>query len=657
MSSISSTTKAFSILGKLIYSNVDTSVFTEVITNACDSHIVAKQTRPVEIAMVGPNIHIRDYGTGIAPEAIDTVYMKFFESTKEEDSSVCGKFGLGSKCIYYYNTGVFHVTSFVDGKESLYKFEGGDGKHPSKEIIYENLYTDKPNGVEVIFKVKDINAIKWHLAKLATFSVVPIDVSSILDTKSYYFETTPTILHGTKWKTYTQTSNVPAANSMRGATILQNGLLIQAPVTYSTDNFIVFPIDDKAVPLSLDRTEIKLDKDDLIKLMKSLNTELYDYVSPLLEGNDYEILAKAEKLLGHRQSYVSHLVTSAIPKKHSLLKEFEFNRRILLDAWESDTAINAVYYIHKSSTRYTKITSLYDVPHRLGSYSNNWYILPPRLSNGMNKVKQHMIDNGISQSGVIISSDTTNKKDWCLGFDNYLIVDKTWKHTSSTAVAIPKIKDEDRLTIIKCKTGCRDSIIKLSELKAGCKLVALDDKRYSEFLTYDECYLVPNFTVAKDQKAFESYIKTNGIEVTSTKDLYEYMSTITSTKEFDDYMEQLCDSAKYILSYNLSRFLNYLSPLEKDINKRNVFTSLLTKRRSIVPPVKYSTNYEKIWQYIREHTDNLYYASLVETLSAVVNISQDIKDKYPLVYKLIDHGSASESMVPYLIDYINLIDQ
>jgi DNA topoisomerase VI subunit B len=97
MSSISSTTKAFSILGKLIYSNVDISVFTEVITNACDSHIIAKQTRPVEISMVGPNIHIRDYGTGITPEAIDMVYMKFFESTKEEDSSVCGKFGLGSK--------------------------------------------------------------------------------------------------------------------------------------------------------------------------------------------------------------------------------------------------------------------------------------------------------------------------------------------------------------------------------------------------------------------------------------------------------------------------------------------------------------------------------------------------------------------------------
>lgn len=660
MSSISSTTKAFSILGKLIYSNVDTSVFTEVITNACDSHITAKQTAPVSVTMVGSNIHIRDFGTGIKPEAIDTVYMKFFESTKEEDSSVCGKFGLGSKCIYYYYTGVFEVKTVVDGYESHYKFEGGDGKHPSKEILYENIRSDSPTGVEVSFKVKDINAVKWHLAKLATFSNVEINVSSILDKTNFYKETTPSILKGTKWKTYIQTSNVPTAQHMRGATIIQNGLLIQAPATYSTENFIVFPLDDKAVPLSLDRTEIKLDTDDLKKLIASLNTELKEYVTPLLlSSSKYELLSKAKSLLNYNNSYIANLLGDTSSMDRSILRDFEFNRRELLSKFESTSEINAVYYVYESSTRYSKITNSYDVPNTYDCYNKSWYILPPRLSNGMNKVKHHMLANGIKSSGVVVASDTTNKKDWCLGFDNYLLVDKTWKHTVAPTVSAPKIKDEDRIHITKRKNGERDVAVKLSELKPGVKLLAIEDRAYFEFLDYDECYCTPTFSSSKDQKIFDNYLKTNSIEVTSTKDVYDYMAAITSTPEFDDYMEKICDSTKHILSYNLSRFLNMLAPLEKNIAKRNILTSLLLKRRSAlsISTTSYSVNYDKIWNYVRTHTDNLYYASLVETLSTVVNISQDIKDRYPLLYQMIEHGSIHEVMIPNLIDYINLIDQ
>jgi hypothetical protein len=656
MSSISSTTKAFSILGKLIYSNVDTSVFTEVITNACDSHITAKQIKPVNVTMTGSTIHVQDYGTGIATENIDKVYMNFFESTKEEDSSVCGKFGLGSKCIYYYNTGVFEVKSVVDNKESRYRFSGGDGKHPSKETIYENVDVDAPNGVTVSFKVKDINAVKWHLAKLATFSNVEVDVSAILDPNHYYIENTPPILSGTKWKVYRQTNMVPSTEHMRGATIVQNGLLIQAPVTYSTDNFIVFPLGDKAVPLSLDRTEIKLDPSDLATLMSSLNKELVDYVAPILESsNKFELLSKAKSLLGHVRSYVAQLLCSTTTLDRTILQELQFNKKELLRKWESSLEINAVYNIHVSRTRQEKITSVYDVPSAYSDFNKSWYVLPPRLSNGMNKVRKHMADNGILYSGVIVASDTTNKKDWCLGFDNYLIVDKTWKHVSTPVDTTPKIKDEDKISMIKRKIGEPDCAVKLSELKAGANLVHYDDRAYVEFLNYDEYYTLPVLSSSKDQRILENYLKTNGISPTSTKDVYDYMAGITSTPEFDDFVEQLCDWAKYSYSYNLSRFISYLAPLEKDMKHTNVFSTILRRRRTITKPA-YSINYERVWGFVRTNLDNLYYASLVETVNSVPNISTDIKDKYPLLYQIIERGVANEQLMPYLIEYVNLID-
>ena len=152
---IRNSAKAFNILSSGLYANKIRAIIRELSCNAVDSHTAAgKQEVPFDVHLpnqLDPTFSIRDYGTGLTHDQVQSIYTTYFESTKTESNAFIGALGLGSKSPFSY-TDNFTVTAIKDGKRNVYSaFINGEGV-PSIVLMHSEDSTD-PNGVEVKFAV------------------------------------------------------------------------------------------------------------------------------------------------------------------------------------------------------------------------------------------------------------------------------------------------------------------------------------------------------------------------------------------------------------------------------------------------------------------------------------------------------------------------
>ena len=152
---IRNSAKAFNILSSGLYANKIRAIVRELSCNAVDSHTAAgRQSTPFDVHLpntIDPTFSIRDYGTGLTHEQVQSIYTTYFESTKTESNAFIGALGLGSKSPFSY-TDNFTVTAIKDGTRNVYSaFINGEGV-PSIVLMHSEDSTD-PNGVEVKFAV------------------------------------------------------------------------------------------------------------------------------------------------------------------------------------------------------------------------------------------------------------------------------------------------------------------------------------------------------------------------------------------------------------------------------------------------------------------------------------------------------------------------
>ena len=152
---IRNSAKAFNILSSGLYANKIRAIVRELSCNAVDSHTAAgRQDTPFDVHLpnqLDPTFSIRDYGTGLTHEQVQSIYTTYFESTKTESNAFIGALGLGSKSPFSY-TDNFTVTAIKDGKRNVYSaFINGEGV-PSIVLMHSEDSND-PNGVEVKFAV------------------------------------------------------------------------------------------------------------------------------------------------------------------------------------------------------------------------------------------------------------------------------------------------------------------------------------------------------------------------------------------------------------------------------------------------------------------------------------------------------------------------
>ena len=154
--SIAMNGKAFRVLSDSIYSNKIGSMVREYSCNALDSHVMAGNPEtPFHVHLPSadePWFSVRDFGVGLSPEAIVSVFTRYFESTKDNDNNAIGAFGLGSKTGFSY-TDQFTVTSNYNGMRRVYSAYITESGAPSISMLDESE-TDEGNGVEISINVK-----------------------------------------------------------------------------------------------------------------------------------------------------------------------------------------------------------------------------------------------------------------------------------------------------------------------------------------------------------------------------------------------------------------------------------------------------------------------------------------------------------------------
>ena len=154
--SIIASAEMLDILASGVYSDKIKAPIRELSTNAVDAMIEAgtyhDKTFDVQLpTTLEPKFKIRDYGTGLTPEQVRSVFINYGASTKNNSNLFNGAMGIGSKSPFAY-TRDYVINSYKDGVMYFYNYGKNDENKPVLSEAYSNP-TDEPNGLEISFYV------------------------------------------------------------------------------------------------------------------------------------------------------------------------------------------------------------------------------------------------------------------------------------------------------------------------------------------------------------------------------------------------------------------------------------------------------------------------------------------------------------------------
>jgi len=151
------TAKAIHILTTSLYKEPLTAAIRETIANAYDAYKeVGKNPYSMEIKVRSEDngyvFTVKDYAKGLTKEEIETVYTKFFFSTKEEKEETIGAFGIGAKAPFAISNAIT-IESRRNGVKTSYVASKLSNKIVLTEIKSES--TNEDNGLTVSFFIPD----------------------------------------------------------------------------------------------------------------------------------------------------------------------------------------------------------------------------------------------------------------------------------------------------------------------------------------------------------------------------------------------------------------------------------------------------------------------------------------------------------------------
>ena len=203
---IKASRKAFDILSSQIYSDVKLAIVRELSTNAWDAHVEAGTTdTPFHVHLpnaMEPHFSIRDFGTGLSRDDIESLYTTYFESNKTHSNDFTGCLGIGSKSPFAY-TDNFTVISYFEGVKYTYSAFRGEEGFPQIALLGQTK-TEEANGLEIIIAIKkdDMNDFLDRARKVYVFFGKKPVVTGVTDFESVYQEIQ---LEGEGWKLFKQT--------------------------------------------------------------------------------------------------------------------------------------------------------------------------------------------------------------------------------------------------------------------------------------------------------------------------------------------------------------------------------------------------------------------------------------------------------------------
>ena len=151
---IQQSAKMFNILSNSLYSDKVMAVIRELSTNAYDSHVASGNTDPFRVKLptdTDPIFMVRDYGTGLSQQDMESLYTTYGASNKNTSNDFVGCLGLGSKSPFAY-TKSFSTNSYFNGKKYMYVAAMDEVGVPTLNHL-GTFDTDEPNGLEISFAV------------------------------------------------------------------------------------------------------------------------------------------------------------------------------------------------------------------------------------------------------------------------------------------------------------------------------------------------------------------------------------------------------------------------------------------------------------------------------------------------------------------------
>jgi hypothetical protein len=169
--SIRPTKQMFKLLSDTMYSDKILAVIRELSANAHDSHVKANnEETPFTVHLpnaLEPYFSIRDFGVGLSKDEIISLYTTYGSSSKQDDLTQVGFFGLGSKSPLAY-TDQFTIRSFQNNHcHTWLCFMGEDG-FPKVSYV-ETQETQEPNGLEIHFAVSEKDFVSFSKKAKAVF--------------------------------------------------------------------------------------------------------------------------------------------------------------------------------------------------------------------------------------------------------------------------------------------------------------------------------------------------------------------------------------------------------------------------------------------------------------------------------------------------------
>lgn len=154
---IAASAKAFEVLSSNLYQNKILAVLREISCNAADAHrMVGLPLSSIKVHLptyTEPYFSVRDFGPGLSHSDVLSLYTTYFRSTKDNDNSQIGGFGLGSKSPFAV-ADQFTVTSWHGGyKRSYICYK--DGGLPRVNLVGEQSCPATETGIEVQVAARD----------------------------------------------------------------------------------------------------------------------------------------------------------------------------------------------------------------------------------------------------------------------------------------------------------------------------------------------------------------------------------------------------------------------------------------------------------------------------------------------------------------------
>lgn len=154
------------ILSRDLYQDPVQSPMRELILNATDSHLEAGYDGPIHIWLPSTwdeTFYVRDFGIGIPPEDFKRIYLAFGTTTRDNNNTVHGGFGLGCKSPLAFTTS-FTVESYYEGIKRTYVIYYDCDNKPSCDLLSEEP-SDEPRGIKVQYTT--VSSSDWSQFVLA----------------------------------------------------------------------------------------------------------------------------------------------------------------------------------------------------------------------------------------------------------------------------------------------------------------------------------------------------------------------------------------------------------------------------------------------------------------------------------------------------------